>query len=372
MMTNTFLSDDALPEGKLLSTDTIELAAEQVDRAIAASHQGQTEQEQWHRYVQALAWEGVQEWFQKRAPQLTLQRQEGPALERFQVGDFRVYLVVTDSLDHREVALSEAAVQPLAHFYLLVEVLEDLEQVTVGGYLRGDQMRQSAIEHGFCWLDTTQVEASSDRLLLELQSLSPAAIALPDTAPDVVVRPNTPTLGQRVINAGLWLRDQLDPLAEELAWMLLPAPGLSPAIRGVRSPVEQFNDVMANLADQQGVQVPPQAKAAYKGLFGQEQDLYLYVVTWELEPWNTPSEWCLMAILSAPSGTPLPAQTDLQIWEGLEPLVEQRLEHSTDGGYLFAQVGGSQDEQFSIQIRLPGYDMVQLPPFGFDKRAEPS
>jgi len=369
MTTNTFLSDNAHPEGKFLSTDTIGLSQQQVERAIAASCQGQTADTQWQIYLQALAWQGVQEWLQKRAPQLSAHVPELAETVSgwIQVGPFRVQLVVTDALENAEVSVPESAItdpNKQAHFYVLVEVLEDIEQVTVGGYLRYDHLLgqgQLPLSDGLCWLTVDWFEASGDRLLLELQALNPAAL---DLEPAPGNPQSTPTLPQRVINTGLWLRDQLDQAAQELAWVLLPPPAMSLAIamRSATSPLTQFSDMVSNLAEQQ-VPIPPDARAAYKGLLGPNYELYLYVITWELAP----DEWSLLAVLAAPSGTVLPPQSGLQILEGTEPLVIQRAAHATDGGYLFAQVAGTQEEEFAIQVELPGQGAIALPPFRFDK-----
>lgn len=395
MITNTFLPDDTLPNGRLLSTEALSLTPEQIDRAIQLSQLGQNDNEQWQFYLQTLALQGIQEWFQKRAPELSFHsswldrdmplnrpipgfgvssdRSEQGMLPSFQVGNFRMNLVITDALETAEVAVSETAIarlEGMAHFYLLVEVLEEFAQITVAGYLRRDQMIQHSLApaaDGLCWLATDWFEQESDRLLLELQSLDPTTIPL--TEQTVSRQGNTPSLQQQVINTGLWLRNQLDQVAQDLGWILLPSPVLSPAMRAVRSPVEQFSNLQSSLAERQGVLIPPQAKTAYKQLGGENHAFCLYIVTWELEPGDHPSEWSLMVILAAPSGTLLPANTDLQIWEGPEQLLKQRLEHPTDGGYLFAQVGGTQDEQFSIGIHFPNQEFLQLAPFGFDKNA---
>ncbi|MBD2158406.1 DUF1822 family protein [Leptolyngbya sp. FACHB-16] len=380
MMTNTF--DDIAPVGKFLRSDAISLTSEQIDHAIAASQQGQTHDEQWRLYLQALAIEGIQEWFQMRAPDLPIIRaardvswkaSTGGIWEQLQVGQFRVNLLITDALESREVALPEAALthpNGIAHFYVLVEVMDEEEQVTIGPYLRQDQLMQQSellVMDGLYWLDTSWFEEPSDRLLLDLQFLNPSAIPLETVTP----ASSTPALllptVRQVMNTGLWLRGQLDQVAQDLAWILLPPVAMPSPLRPTRAPDEQLNILVSNLVEQQGVLIPAQARSACKVLREGDREFYLYAISWEvIAPGQTP-EWSLMTILAAPSGVPLPANTSLQLWEGQGLLVEQRLEYPTDGGYLYAQVGGLQNEQFTIRVQFPNQEAIQFPPFSFEK-----
>lgn len=385
MMTNTF--DDILPIGKFLSTDAISLTPEQIDHAIAASQQGQTYDEQWRLYLQALAVEGSQEWFQMRVPDLPIIRSArdvswnafiGGMCEQLQVGQFRVNLLITDALESCEVALPEAALthpNGMAHFYVLVEVMEEEGQVTIGSYLRQDQLMQQSellVMDGLYWLETNRFDGAIDRLLLDLQFLNPSAISLQtatiasSTATSLpALLP--PTVLQQVINTGLWLRNQLDQAAQDLAWILLPPVAIPSPLRPTRAPDEQLNILVSNLAEQRGVLIPGQARSAYKTLWKGDHEFYLYAISWEMIALDQAPEWSLMAILAAPSGSSLPANTSLQLCEGQEPLVEQRLEYLTDGGYLYAQVGGLQNEQFTIRVQFPNQEYIQFPPFSFDK-----
>lgn len=381
-MTNTF--DDILPIVKFLNADAIPLTSEHLDQAVTASQRGQNPDEQWQFYLQALAIEGMQEWLHMRVPNLPMIRSARDVSwgvstrgiwEQLQVGQFRVNLLITDALESREVALPEAVLthpNGIAHFYVLVEVMEEEEQVTIGPYLRHDQLIQQAellATDGLYWLDTGWFEGTSDRLLLDLEFLNSAAIPLEPVTPaaSAVTPALSSTLRQQVINTGLWLRDQLDQVAQDLAWILLPPVAMPSPLRPTRAPDEQLNILVSNLAEQRGVLIPGQARSAYRALREGDCEFYLYVMSWEMMAPGQAPEWSLMAILAAPSGVPLPANTSLQLWEGQECLVEQRLAYPTDGGYLYAQVGGLQTEQFAIRVQFPNQEAIQFPPFSFEK-----
>jgi len=364
MTTDTL--NDPLPAGKFLSPDAILLTSEQVERAVQSSRSGQNPDEQWQIYLQSLALEGIQEWFQKRAPELSIVHRDVArntsmnGCPQIQVGHFRVNLVITDALEICEVGLPEAAlVHPseIAHFYVLMEVLEENEQVAIGGYVRHDQVAQLPVVDGYGWLNAEVFGESSDRLLLELQTLDPAAIPLPDFIS---------TLRQQVINTGLWLRNQLDQAAQDLAWILLPPVALPSPLRPTRTADEQLNVIVSNLVEQQGIFIPPHVVPAYKILREGDRNVYLYVFTWDISSPGGVPEWSLLTILAAPSGTLLPAHTCLQLWDEQSLLVEQQAQHSTDGGYLYAQAAGLQDETFSIRVQFSNQSPIQFPPFRFD------
>jgi hypothetical protein len=184
-------------------------------------------------------------------------------------------------------------------------------------------------------------------------------------------------LSQRIVNVRLWLQDELDEVAQSLSWILLPAPALATAslrslsVSAGESPTEVFEAIITELRGM-GMEIPPQARGAYRDLSLAEADLRLYAVTWPL-PAPGISEWTLLLVLGAQPGSDLPFGLKLQVREMSavsqdEPtsvLVERELEQNTDNTYLYTRVVGTWEEAFLVTIALGTGEALTLPPFSF-------
>jgi Protein of unknown function (DUF1822) len=300
-----------------LSAEAIDLDPHRIDRAIELSQHAIDEGQKWQTYLNALALFGTQQWLEEREPDFSINIKNcslfkpefaSPidAVCNVRVGDFRLCILTVGSILEEEIFIPRAAIdlpEFAAHFYVLVEVCEELEQVNVRGFLRYDRLVERRQTVNFQpqedWtyaVPLTWFESDPDRLLLYLRCLAPEAIALPaivhDTTDWASVRdevtrllpelksarrpwwqiltwqqaatilthpellessnaltPETKTAanwGQRVsqpiINTATWLRDELDRWAQETAWVLLPP--LVPASSGLmRSVLEQRSAV---------------------------------------------------------------------------------------------------------------------------------
>jgi hypothetical protein len=71
-MTNSFIDDDFIFNGMFLSLENITLSPEQMTWAIELSQSIVSETQRWQTYLNALALAGIEQWLQKRAPELTL------------------------------------------------------------------------------------------------------------------------------------------------------------------------------------------------------------------------------------------------------------------------------------------------------------
>lgn len=413
-MTNPFTDNDFTLNGTFLSLENITLSPEQIEWAIQLSKSVTSQAQQWQTYLNALALASVEQWLQKRAPELTINSEWLPGREshslvdssrqrltmrqppdatfsesicRLQVNEFKIYLIATDSLYDTTVSLSKTAVESsqfVPHFYVLVEILEELEQTNIRGYLQRDclchrlkgdrfihQQQSIGLQRES---DTTYLlpydwfEQDSDKLLLCLRCLEPTAISAVSHEESTLRSSPLPSLvqesTQRAINVGLWLRNELDRVAQELSWILLPAPSLRSEFRALRSPVEQFNDVVAQLMNQGNIAIPSQARGGYRDLQWENIALRLYVVAWELPATDSVPEWTLLLILGAQPNTTLPLGIKLQVRDEVQILDEPALNHPSQG-YLYVQVIGTQSEQFWVTISLPDGAALTLPPFTF-------
>jgi hypothetical protein len=167
-------------------------------------------------------------------------------------------------------------------------------------------------------------------------------------------------LTQPAINVGRWLWDELDELAAELSWQLLPNIAPIPALR---SPVEEFQ-VITNQLQSRGLEIPSQARGAYHDLLLAGFPLRLYAVTWPILSESDPS-WTLLLVLGTSVQNSLPADLKLRVSDQTSILIEQGINPQQGDSYLFTRVVGSWDEKFLVSVSLVDGVELTLPPFTF-------
>lgn len=182
---------DSLTDVRLLLPEIIWLESEHFDRASAISDRLTDEAKQWQTYLNVLAQLSFAQWLRERIPKKSIDCQpaaieEGSYLE---VGEFKIYLIALESLLDETVPIAPANIfNPTlaAHFYTVLEVSEEEEQVTIRGCLRYDELdnylrRQeiSASEDGMYYLPLSLFDAEPNHLLFYCQHLQPNAIPLP-------------------------------------------------------------------------------------------------------------------------------------------------------------------------------------------------
>jgi hypothetical protein len=167
-------------------------------------------------------------------------------------------------------------------------------------------------------------------------------------------------LTQPAMNVGRWLWNELDEMAEELSWQLLP----NFAMREMRSPTKEFADIVKQLK-QTGVNIPLEGCGAYLDLRLAGIPLRLYAVTWPLVSDGIP-EWTLLLVLGCAPGTSLPPGLKLRVSDQTSILVEEALDEQESNSYLFTSVIGSREEKFMVTVSLaPGIEHT-FPPFSFN------
>ncbi len=211
------------------------------------------------------------------------------------------------------------------------------------------------------WEQATVVLTSPVLLnwLYELQTQTPLE---PNTNPTHYLSDLLHLLTQNAMNVGRWLSDELDELAKELSWQLLPS--FAPAV-ALRSPSEEFEAIINEL-QHNSVDIPLEAaRGAYRNLRLAGIPLRLYALTWPLVSESIP-EWTLLLILGTPSQTSLPPGLKLRISDQTGILVEQVLETDHHYPYFFTSVVGTWDEKFIATISLGSGIEETLPPFSFE------
>jgi Protein of unknown function (DUF1822) len=172
-------------------------------------------------------------------------------------------------------------------------------------------------------------------------------------------------ISEPAVNAGRWLGNELDELAQGLSWVLLPSFVPASGMRPMRSPEEEF-EVIATQLRQRGLEIPIQARGAYQDILLAGIPLRMYAVTWHLLGESEQREWSLLLILGAPALSSLPADIKLRVSDQTGILDELGLNAESEDAYIFTRVVGNWDEKFLVSVSLMDGVEVNLPPFAFD------
>jgi len=422
-----------------LALETITLGKTEVNQAIQISSQVQKESQRWHIYLNTLALFGFEQWLGGRDPEINIERGKCSifqpsyinviaAVFNLQVGKFKLCLMARGSLTDEAIAFPRAVIdlpEFVAHFYVVLEVTEELEQVRIQGFIRYDELIEQAnkvtLPAEIDWtyqLPLAWFESNSDKLLLYLRCLAPAAIALPSipqqtsaVLPELQAKfsqllpqlqsldcelwevfpweegatlltntellnklvgipaenPVSPTekvlqlIKEPIVNVGRWLQDEMDEFTQQLDWVLLPA--FSPEVVPLRSPTQELEAILQQL-ERQGINIPMIARGAYQDFQLAKISLRLYAVTWTCSsPKNLP-EWTLLLILGAQPGTTIHQVLKLLLSDETGVLLERVLEPHTEETYIYAQVVGTWEEEFNVTITSPETSLT-LPAFAF-------
>ncbi|MBD1858024.1 MULTISPECIES: DUF1822 family protein [Leptolyngbya] len=408
---NSLLDEFDLPDWDALNPAQIEVSPDQVQKAAQLSNTVRTRELRWQTYLSALGTLGFEQWLSERSPDLTTRFDQASIWQtgypnlmseacNIQVGAFKVCIIPVGSLIEDQIKVSIAAIDHpdfVAHFYVLVQVLDEEDQVAISGFLTYNHIQENInrLEASSDWtyslpLDWFNLDANS--LLLNLRCLEPTAIRLPILEPaqsTVALREKLVTLNlpnqtpwdvltaeegltllgdpilvqsiysqpqQPSINTRLWLSNQIDAISQGLGWMLLPG---TLALRSLR---EDFDSIRATL-ELQGVHIPTTARGAYRTLHTAQESFRLYAVTWIVS--EQLSEWMLLIALGAEPEARMPANLRLSIRDETSLLFEQALDENAQS-VLYAQVIGNWDEKFRVTITANQTDVFEIPPFGFE------
>lgn len=146
---------------------------------------------QWQLYLNALALLGFEQWLQKRTSKHFIDRtqciNEIGAIYNLKIDEFKLNLIAREHvLDEVAEIPREALEQPelAAHFYVLIEVSEEQQQVIIRGFLRYDQLinycnrYNECLENGYYKVPLSAFDSEPNHLLLYCDFLVPAAMPL--------------------------------------------------------------------------------------------------------------------------------------------------------------------------------------------------
>jgi hypothetical protein len=213
-----------------MSSKVIWLEPEHFEGAKEISGQDLGETRQWKSYLNALALFGFEQWLRERVPDIKINRDNFRIFQsesihvtdvgcNLSLGEFKLCLIPVDNLSDGLVILPKEVVkspQIVAHFYVLIEVLEEEENLNIYGFLRYDQLvkhyqsmnfdakSDSCYQIPLSWFDT-----EINNLLLYLRFLEKSAIPLPSVfeVNNTVIENITQTprsMAKAIINLSQW------------------------------------------------------------------------------------------------------------------------------------------------------------------------
>lgn len=369
----------AFPDALSISNDTIALDDSQIQAALNITDTIADPNHQWRAYLNALALAGLTEWIAVRSPDLQINADNSPLLNpkiahqlpiaaNLHVGKFRVCALGTglDALLTIPTTLLEQP-QYRADYYVALEVIEEVGQVTISGFISDSQLRalqhttasqpdaQGNYEIPFPWLNP-----DLDEFLLYLRCLGSQPVSVevstPIATPVATVAANLKTLKQQVINIGNWLQGTIDEIAQDLSWVLLPA--LAPAtvelrsatIKDRTSPATELEALRTELRQEHDIDIPQTARAACCRIQLGSEAFHKYVVIWDIESTSDPVEIYLLVAIAPVDCQYLPLGLQLQVSVDQETLSTQIADR--EDSYLFSCFEAVKNEVFAITVSL--------------------
>ncbi|MEO1402948.1 MAG: DUF1822 family protein [Cyanobacteria bacterium J06635_1] len=421
-------------------TEVIALEPENFDRAVELSAVAIGEARQWQVYLQALAYAGFADWLCDRMPRHPLTHSRYtlenppyvnslPAVCNLEIQGFKLCLLVIDHPLADTVSVPRAVLELPefhAHFYVLVEVQEELAQVFIRGFASHAQLLTyyptADIHPDWTYAFPIELWAlDPDRLLLQLELYTPPSLtSLSPSAPSASPAPlslNTlqpllqslyPTrplwetcpwsqgryllahppllqliyqaqlsplpaltlklqetlalVSQPAVNVAQWFDNRLDDLAQSLA-IYLP-PQVTPAFRSI----DRFERAITSLRDQ-GMAIPEESAHAYQDIDWQGLPLRLCTLIWLSSDHGPedhgPDHWSMLILVGMQTNAALPDDLTLRISKPTELVCEATTE--LEDPFLYAQVDGQPSDRFLVTLVLPEGPAWLSSPYQFQR-----
>jgi len=369
-----------------LPPETIWLEPEHFQQAVEISSQVASEPTRWQVYLQALALLGFEEWWHSRWADIPLSRKDCSLFEpryataiaavcNLLAGKFKLCLIAIESPLSDVIVLPRAVIdlpEFTAHFYIIVEVQEEQEQVIIQGFLRHDQLisyRQlinlkptSDCDFNY-HLPLSLFEVEVNRLVFNLRFLAEGAINLPvasvNNSPTLTENQLLALLTQTSVNVAKWLQGEIDEVAQSLG-IFLPQAKAS----ALRLSVDKLEGAIIKLKNL-GMKIPDSATHVFQKINLGGIHLLLCAVAWPINgELAYLQKWSLLLILGTELGDPLPNNLKLQISNISGLLLESVSKFGKP--FLYVRAEGKWHEKLLVTIMLPDKPALVLNSYTFD------
>lgn len=201
--------------GRNLSSKAVWLELEDFDEARIISEKSfrLSNSSQWKIYLNSLALLGFTKYVKERIQNIQIKPEQNTNTNDdvcyLSIGKFRVCLIIVENLIDDFIYITAklvTSVKRIAHFYVLLEISEEEEQLFIHGFLRYDELfkySQSADMKNHSdesyELPVSLFDTELNNLLLYTRFLSPSAIKLPVA----IANHNTLTQTKTIVNKAL-------------------------------------------------------------------------------------------------------------------------------------------------------------------------
>ena len=225
---------------RLLLPESICLEAEHFEEAKKISDRVNHEADKWQSYLNALALLGFEEWLSTRITQQPIKRDSN--ISYLKVGQFKLCLIATENLLDEQVNIAVDLIEipeSAAHFYVLLEVLEEQEEVIIRGFLRYDELVNYKTrvklqpQDGFYRLPLEQFDPEPNHLLFYSRFLEPTAIPLPIVTETKVEENLVVYLQETTTKLNQWLQGVIDESWQAIDTLLSPEANLAFSTRSL-------------------------------------------------------------------------------------------------------------------------------------------
>jgi Protein of unknown function (DUF1822) len=212
------------------------------DRRPAKSDRVNDEADKWQSYLNALALLGFEEWLSKRINQQPINRDFNniETASYLKVGEFKFCLIATENILDEEVILPTNLIETpelAAHFYVLLEVLEEEEEVIIRGFLRYDELvnstRKLQSRDSFYRLPLAEFDPEPNHLLFYSRFLEPTAIPLPVTTQTKLEENLVLYFQETTTKLSQWLQGVIDESWHAIDTLLSPEVNLAFSTRNI-------------------------------------------------------------------------------------------------------------------------------------------
>lgn len=208
------------PDIRLLLPETLWLESDHFAQAQGIAERQHGEQQQWQAYLNALAMLTFADWLTERLPNYPIEQlaHEGVDASYLQAHEFKLCLITVEHVLDEVMGVSRAAIEQAdlaAHFYVMLEVLEDQEQVIVRGFLPHDELITQANRivssqpDEFCLIPLSALDRELNHLVIHLQYAEPSAIFIPQAPAQSVLALPQQNLNEMRTRLSQWLQGVL-------------------------------------------------------------------------------------------------------------------------------------------------------------------
>lgn len=347
-----------------LDEESLQLTQQQITKASEASELVTNNELKWQVYLNMLGLAGFENWLEDRSDNLRvddskcslLSTPSIAAAEGLQVREFKICTVAVGSIDEDFISVPKSILidsSKAAHFYVFIQVLEEIAQTSILGFIRYDQLKAKMesepleqFSDGTCDLAREWLTSDSDELLLYLRCLDSSVIVLPEVelikqVEKKGVADGLNLIKEVVIDTSQWLNNTLDRVSESLMARLLPNTlEFSP----LRSNPLGFKEILDAVKNDGRIEIPDSVS---KVTYPIEGGFALNILVWKIP--NSQDEWSLLSIITSIQEQNLPLQLSLKIHDDAK-LIDIQTVTKEFTPYLYICAIGDYSESFKVSV----------------------